>query len=107
MEIKLGRGGKVVSFFLVIIGTLILSVLAAGLENSFWASPLIGLALMFFLGNFPNQNQADVFEWAYFLLILGSGALLVFTSEQAYWTTPILLGVLYNLFIGELRITSG
>jgi hypothetical protein len=92
---------------LLVIGSLVLTFMGASMENEFWGSPLLALALMFFFGTLPNENSADKFEWIYCLLIVCSGAMLAFTSEQVYWTSPLLLGVLYNLFIGELRVTIG
>lgn len=106
MEINIGRGSKAVSFLLLVGGTLVLSFLAAKINNQFWSSPLIALAVMFFFGSLPSHNPDDKFEWMYCLLIVGSGSLLAFTSEQIYWTTPLVIGVLYKLFIGELRLTS-
>ncbi|PWU23569.1 hypothetical protein C5B42_02540 [Candidatus Cerribacteria bacterium 'Amazon FNV 2010 28 9'] len=47
---------------------------------------------------FPPEGKRTWFLFTYFLLILGSGGLLLFTPEQTYWTTPLVLGVLVWIF---------
>jgi hypothetical protein len=79
---------------------------AASTQNEFWSSPLIALALMMILGTFQSHSKEDKFLWFYVALVAGSGALLFFAGEAVYWTTPLVLGVLYRLFIGELVIKT-
>lgn len=98
MNITLTSRSKAVAFFLVIVGSLLLSIAAAMKTNEFWSTPLIAVAVMFLFGQLPRSEKKDQFEWLYVLLCLGSGALLLFTPEQVYWTTPLTLGVILNVF---------
>lgn len=104
MIINLGTPSKATGFFLVLIGSVLLAVLASSQNNEFWSSPLIALVIMFFLGHLPPAEKKGVFLWIYFVLILGSAGLLLFTPQQVYWTSPILLGVLLNVFEIEIKL---
>ncbi len=100
---------KVISLLLVVGGSVLLSILAASQNNTFWSSPLLGLALMLILGKFPPVGKRGWFLWTYVLLILGSAGLLLFTPEKVYWTSPLLLGVLANILVDlpEIKFVTG
>jgi apolipoprotein N-acyltransferase len=102
-RIEINSISEMLGFAMVVVGSLVVSVLANAMQNEFWASPLIGLALMFLFGEMPSLGKKTWFMFFFGILIIGSFFLLIFTKEQVYWTTPILLGVLVNLFaLGEI-----
>ncbi|MEP7166603.1 MAG: hypothetical protein ABI758_01335 [Candidatus Woesebacteria bacterium] len=72
--------------------------MAASQGNRYWSSPLVAILVMWGLGSLPMAGKRDWFLFAYTLLIVGAGALLVLTPEKVYWTTPLVLGVLANVF---------
>lgn len=88
---------KALGMLLVLGGSCALSVIGAAQGNPHWSSPLIALLVMWLIGSLPMGGKRDWFLFAYFVLILGSGALLILTRENVYWTTPLLLGVIANV----------
>jgi hypothetical protein len=82
-------------FYLVVGGSIALSLLACLVGNQYWSSPLVALALMVLFNNLSARDK--LFHWLYIVLIFGSVFLLMRTTEQTYWATPLLLGVIMHL----------
>lgn len=94
----LGAKAKMYLLLSVLAGSLALSILGAVRENQFWSSPLIAIAVMFWLGELLSLSGFKVwFLVLYLMLIVTSAILLVFTNQTVYWTSPLVLGIVINV----------
>lgn len=101
MKIRLNYKPGTLSFLLCIIATVAVTVLARAMDNQYWASPIIAWVIMGAFGHIQPGKQTNTFYWLYFIFVLGSLGLLILTNEAVYWTSPMLLGVLGNIFALE------
>lgn len=96
--IKIESRTQLVGIVFSVLFSIALAIVAALKGNQYWSSPFIALLAMFFLGSFPMVGMRSWFQYLYAVLAVTAGVVLLFTPEQIYWTTPLLLGVLANVF---------
>jgi hypothetical protein len=78
----------------VTISAVALTVIAAGLQNQYWTSPLYALAFLALLGKLGNTESSLKFSRLYLVLSVGALCLLLIPTYAVVWTFPLVIGLI-------------